>query len=237
MQLFSDNIAIQVALCIILGYLCGCFSAGTAVAKSANVDIKHQGSGNTGATNVLRVMGPRAGFTTLFIDLLKTIIPILLVRYLFFNQYEPMSQMSQLLVLLVGFGAVLGHMFPFYLRFKGGKGVACMGACMLLYDWRLALAGFIIFALIIYFSKYMSIASMTASVLFPIFVLGHGYFNYGNHGFFYDFGDFNMTIWIVMSIFTWVFPALCIYNHRSNIERLKNHTENKFSFGPKKSGK
>ncbi len=235
MQLFANNITLQIIFCIVIGYLCGCFSTGTIVAKKGNVDIKHQGSGNTGATNVLRVMGPKAGFLTLGVDLFKTMLPILLVRFLFFRQYPAMSQMNQLLVLLVGFGAVLGHMFPFYLKFKGGKGVACMGACMLLYDWRLALVGFALFALTIYITKYMSIASMFASLQFPLFVLWSGYFNYGGHGLFYDFGDFDRTIWISMSVFTWVYTILCVYNHRANIKRLINHNENKFSFGPKKN--
>lgn len=235
MQLFIDNIPLQIAFCIVIGYICGCFSTGTIVAKKGNVDIKHQGSGNTGATNVLRVMGPKAGFLTLFVDLFKTMLPILLVRFLFFQQYPAMSQMNQLLVIFVGFGAVLGHMFPFYLKFKGGKGVACMGACMLLYDWRLAVGGFAIFALTIAVTKYMSIASMVASLLFPLFVLYQGYFCYGGHGTLYNWGEFDQTVWIAMSAFTWVFTLLCVYNHRANIKRLINHNENKFSFGPKKN--
>ncbi|MCR5584357.1 MAG: glycerol-3-phosphate 1-O-acyltransferase PlsY [Lachnospiraceae bacterium] len=211
MEIFKDYFVLQIIFCIIMGYVFGIFSSGYFIGKIYHVDVKSKGSGNLGTTNVLRVVGLKAGIITLIIDLGKTIIPMMLTRYLLFTQYAPFSDMSQLLVLYTALGAVCGHLFPFYLKFRGGKGIACMGACMLIYDWRLAVIGLILFISILVFTRYMSLASLTASVLFPIFV---GITSHGN---------------LHMIIVTLLFTISAFYNHRANIVRLKNHNENKLT--------
>ncbi len=211
MEIFKDYFVLQIIFCIIMGYVFGIFSSGYFIGKIYHVDVKSKGSGNLGTTNVLRVVGLKAGIITLVIDLGKTIIPMMLTRYLLFTQYAPFSDMSQLLVLYTALGAVCGHLYPFYLKFRGGKGIACMGACMLIYDWRLAAIGLVIFISILVITRYMSLASLTASVLFPIFV---GISSHGN---------------LHMIIVTLLFTVSAFFNHRANIVRLMNHNENKLT--------
>ncbi len=211
MELFKDYFVLQIIFCIIMGYVFGIFSSGYFIGKIYHVDVKSKGSGNLGTTNVLRVVGLKAGIITLVIDLGKTIIPMMLTRYVLFTQYEAFSDLSQLLVLYTALGAVCGHLFPFYLKFRGGKGIACMGACMLIYDWRLAAIGLVLFISILVITRYMSLASLTASVLFPIFV------GISSHG------DLHMIL------VTLLFTVSAFYNHRQNIVRLINHNENKLT--------
>lgn len=217
--MFGDYLILQIIFCLIFGYFCGIFSSGYYIGKLYHVDLKHEGSGNLGTTNVLRVLGFWPGIATLVIDLSKTFIPIILVRYLMFPQYVAFSDMNQLLILYTSLGCVCGHLFPFYLKFRGGKGVACMGACMLLFDWRLAVIGLIIFILVLAISRYMSLASLTISVLFPIYV---GIVSGGN---------------IHMTIVTCLFTISTFYNHRQNIRRLIDHNENRFTVKRKAGGK
>ncbi len=213
--MFKDYFVLQIIFCVVIGYFFGIFSSGYFIGKIYHVDVKSKGSGNLGTTNVLRVVGLKAGLITLFIDLGKTIIPMMLVRYVFFTQYAPMSDMSQLLVLYTALGCVCGHLYPFYLKFRGGKGIACMGACMLIYDWKLAVIGLAIFLSVLFITRYMSLASLTASVLFPIYV---GITSHGN---------------IHMIIVTVLFTISAFYNHRQNIVRLIHHNENKLTIKKK----
>ncbi len=209
--MFADYPVLQYIFCLIVGYAFGIFSSGYFIGKIYHVDVKSKGSGNLGTTNVLRVVGLKAGIITLLIDLCKTLIPVMLTRYVFFPQYVPFSYENQLLILYTALGCVCGHLFPFYLKFRGGKGIACMGACMLVYDWRLAAIGLPIFLAIIIFTRYMSLASLMASVLFPVFV---GIVSKGD---------------IHMIIVTSLFTMSAFYNHRQNIVRLINHNENKIT--------
>lgn len=203
-------------ICIPFGYIFGCFSSGLIIGNRYKVDVRQHGSGNLGTTNVLRTLGPFAGVMTLLLDFLKSFIPILLVRYALFSEIEPFSYDSQLLVLCTAIGLVLGHDFPFYLKFKGGKGIACMGAVMILFDWKMALVGFIFFVLILVFIRYMSVASLFESLLFPFWV-----------AVFCDYADLKMKL---MTLF---FTAAAFYMHKSNIKRLIAGTENKFTFHKK----
>lgn len=215
--MFEDYPVLQYVLCLIIGYAFGIFSSGYFIGKIYHVDVKTKGSGNLGTTNVLRVVGLKAGIITLVIDMLKTFIPMLLTRYVLFTGYAPFSYENQLLILYTGLGCVCGHLFPFYLKFRGGKGIACMAACMIMFDWRLFAIGFPIFLLIIIFTRYMSLASLFASVLFPVFV---GITSKGD---------------IHMILVTLLFTISAFYNHRQNIIRLINHNENKITI--KKSEK
>lgn len=208
---------LKIVICLIVGYLFGCFSSGYFIGKLYRTDVRKYGSGNLGATNVLRTLGAVAGGLTLLLDLAKCIVPILLVRYVVFPEYEPFSYMNQLYVLYISLGVVFGHDFPFYLKFHGGKGIACMGAVMLLFDWRLALFGFITFCLIIAATRYVSVASLFESILFPVWVL-----------LVFPESDLHMVL------VTCMFTVLAFYMHRSNLVRLAHGTENKFTI--KKSG-
>ncbi len=203
-------------LCIIAGYFFGGLSGGYIVGKLYHVDVRKHGSGNLGTTNVLRTLGKKAALITLCIDLGKVIVPILIIRYVIFPQYPAFTYENQLLILYFAIGTVLGHIFPFMLKFHGGKGVACMGATILLFDWRLALLGFTSFVLIVAITRYVSVASMFESLLFLTWII-----------FVVDYSDLHMIL------VTCVFPILIIVMHRANIVRLFHGTENKISFKKK----
>ena len=199
----------SILLCLLAGYILGGISGGHVAGRLYHTDVREHGSGNLGATNVLRVLGKKAGALTLLIDLGKVILPILVVRYFLFPEFEPFSYESQLMVLYLALGTVIGHNFPLGLEFHGGKGVACMGATMLLFDWRLALIGIVSFCLIVAITRYVSLASMIESVWFLCWVI------------FFTDSDLHMIL------VTAAFPALVIFMHRSNIVRLLKGTENK----------
>lgn len=199
----------SILLCLLAGYLFGGLSGGHIVGKLYKTDVRQHGSGNIGATNVLRVLGKKAGAMTLVIDLGKVIIPILLVRYVLFPQYAAFTYENQLLILYMALGTVLGHNFPIALGFHGGKGVACMGAAMLLFDWRLALIGTVTFFLIVAVTRYVSLASMFESLLFVVWVI------------------VAVPSDLPMILVTCMFPILVIFMHRANIKRLLHGTENK----------
>jgi glycerol-3-phosphate acyltransferase PlsY len=196
---------IKILICLVLGYVFGCFSTSYVVGRANNIDIRKYGSGNAGTTNALRTLGWRAGALTLLGDALKAIIPIMLVRYLIY----PDDILQQLLPLYTGLGVVLGHNFPFWLRFKGGKGIAATAAVMLAFDWRLGLAAAIVFFSITIITRYVSLGSLMISLLFPIWI----FIQYP--------GDLHMFF---VSI---IFTVSAFIKHRSNIKRLINGTENK----------
>ena len=120
-------------ICLAAGYLCGLFQTGYIYGKLHGIDIRSYGSGNSGSTNALRVMGKKAGLTVFVGDFLKTVIPCFITRLLFKDQPELMY----VYMLYTGLGVILGHNFPFYLGFKGGKGIAATAGIIFSIDWRL----------------------------------------------------------------------------------------------------
>lgn len=196
---------LKIIFCLIFGYLFGCFSTGYFIGKINKVDIRKYGSGNIGTTNALRTLGAKAGAITLIGDVIKAVIPILLVKLLFFPDYE----YHDLIALYTGLGVVLGHNYPFWLKFKGGKGMAATGGVMAALDPWIIPIGIPLFVLAIAITRYVSVGSLVVAVLFPIWILIR-------HP-----GDIHM---LVVSL---VFMALAFIKHRSNIKRLINGTENK----------
>jgi glycerol-3-phosphate acyltransferase PlsY len=196
---------LNILICLGLGYLFGCFSTGYFVGKMNKVDIRKYGSGNVGTTNALRTLGAKAGVLTLVGDMLKAVTPILLVRFLFF----PTSDTVQLLALYTGLGVVIGHNYPIWLGFKGGKGIAATGGVMLAFDPLIISIGLPLFVLSVAITRYVSVGSLLVSILLPMWIL----FRYP--------GDIHMLIVGIM------FMVLAFLKHRSNIKRLINGTENK----------
>jgi len=198
---------INIVICLIIGYVFGCIQTGYIYGRIKGIDIREHGSGNSGTTNILRTLGKKAGYITYLGDALKAIAAILLVRYLIFNL---LGTDNVLLTMYTGFGVVLGHNYPFYLNFKGGKGIAVTSGVMLAFDWRFGLIAAIGFLTVFFLTKYVSVASLTMSTLFPICCL-----------IFYQ-GQWHLFI---------VSMAFCImawWRHRGNLVRLKNGTENRF---------
>jgi glycerol-3-phosphate acyltransferase PlsY len=196
---------LKIILCLILGYFFGCFSTGYLIGKKSHLDIRKFGSGNAGTTNALRTLGAKAGIITLVGDVFKAVIAILLVRYVIF----PKADQLQLLVLYTGLGTVLGHNFPFWLGFKGGKGMAATGGVMAAFDPWIIPVGLPLFVISIAITRYVSVGSLLVAVLFPVWI----FFKYP--------GDLHM---LFVSL---LFMALAFIKHRSNIKRLWNGTENK----------
>jgi glycerol-3-phosphate acyltransferase PlsY len=195
----------RIILCLLFGYIFGCFSTGYFIGKINRVDIRNYGSGNIGTTNALRTLGAKAGAVTLVGDALKAVIPILLVRLVFFQAYD----YAQLLALYTGLGAVAGHNFPVWLKFKGGKGIAATGGALAAFDPLIIPVGLPLFVLIVAITRYVSLGSLFVAILFPIWI---SFRHPGN---------------LHMLIVSLVFMALAFFKHRSNIKRLLNGTENK----------
>lgn len=203
-------------ICIVIGYFFGLIQTGYIYGRLNHIDIREYGSGNLGTTNALRVLGKKAGIITYIGDCLKAVIAGLVVRLIFSESHE---EMIKVLILYAGLGTVLGHNFPFYLNFKGGKGIAATSGMILSFDLRLALLGFITFTTVALVSKYVSLASLAMMVGFLIesIIIGQ-MLGYGVEPVYLK------EIYILGVILT----GLAFYKHKDNIKRLANGTENKF---------
>ena len=143
-------------ICLVIGYIFGLFPSGKFVGKLKQVDLTREGSGNIGATNALRVTGISGGILTLLGDVLKAVIPMLLALAIF----HKVGNGRQTLMLYAGLGAVLGHDFPFYMGFKGGKGVATSLGVLLIVNWQIGLICLVFALVIMAMSKMVSLGSI-----------------------------------------------------------------------------
>lgn len=215
-------------ICIIVGYIFGLFQTGYLYGRMNHIDIRDYGSGNAGTTNAMRVLGKKAGIITYIGDTLKGILCGLLIRAIFGAGIGLDSTYVFVLVLYGGLGVVLGHNFPCYMNFKGGKGIAASsGVIISLLDLRLMIIACATFVLVAALSKYVSLASITMMIVF-----------------FASIVVFGVAGWLPVSktshfietiIMTFLLSALAIFRHRANIKRLVNGTERKI--GEKKENK
>lgn len=188
---------------ILVGYLLGSIPAGLWIGKYIhNIDIRQYGSGNTGSTNAFRVLGKKSGSVVLIFDILKGTIPTLLAIYLV-PEYSP---------LLVGVAAIIGHTFSIFVNFKGGKAVATTAGVLLAVYPMLFAIGVVLFLTCLYVTRMVSLTSML--VAFVLTVLSYVLY----------------SDWIITLILL-ALTLFIVYRHRSNIERIKNGTENKVPFG------
>ena len=201
------------AIVIILGYVFGNFPTGLIVGKLNNIDIRQTGSGNIGSTNALRTLGfLRGGLPTLVGDILKVVIPCLLVKHLICpgltgNEIGYLS--TDYFVLLCGFGVVLGHNFPAVLGFHGGKGIASTGGAFLVFNFPMTMIPLAVFILVCYITKYVSLGSMIGLISIPVTI-----------------AVFYPGQWALVLVAS-LYAILGIARHKSNIERLMKGTENK----------
>lgn len=204
----KSKMVLKLIVCIAVGYLFGCFSTGYLVGKHNHVNIKEEGSGNSGATNALRTMGVKAGLVTFGGDLLKAFLPVLTVRYIFHD-----SDLWYVYGLVVGLGVVLGHNFPFWMHFQGGKGIAVTAAVIVsLADWRITLIGLIVFIGTVALTKYVSLGSLIVAWYLTM-----------NTVLFWRSSEY----FIHMLILSLCFMVLAYIRHAQNIKRLLNGTESK----------
>lgn len=206
------SMVLTLLLCLLVGYAFGCILTGEILGKIYGVNLKQHGSGNVGTTNALRTLGPAAGGITFLGDAAKTIIPIVVMRILLGNSGISLH----LIALYTGLGAVMGHNFPFYLKFQGGKGMAATAGMILGFaDLRIIVICLVIFIASVALTKYVSLGSLLVNLCFPI---GIALYYHGRPEFLH------------MLILSLIFPALSIFKHRENIKRLLHGTERKLSF-------
>ncbi len=189
-------------LSAVIGYMLGSLNSSIIVGKFYGVDVRMHGSGNAGITNALRTLGKKAALFVLLGDIAKGLIAYL-VGYLICG--------THLGGMIGGTAAILGHVWPVYFGFKGGKGVLTSLAVLLLIDWRIALGLLGVFVVIVLITRYVSLGSIIAAALFPIAAV---VFSRG----------------IETVIFSGIIAVLIIAKHHANIKRLLDGTESKLSF-------
>lgn len=212
---------IALLLCLVGGYFFGLIQTGYFIAKGKNVDIKHLGSGNTGATNVWRVMGAPWGLLTLVCDVAKTLLAILIANLVIVNLVHYDIPYHAIL-LYTGLGVVLGHDFPAYLRFKGGKGIACSFAIFACFkEWQYILAGAVIFFIVLLISRYVSLSSIVTMIIEFIVFIVCTLMNIT-----YISREWLTDCNVIMALLV----IIALFTHRKNIVRLFVGNENKFTF-------
>jgi len=202
-------IIFQLIMAALIGYLLGSLNTSLIVGKFYGIDVRHHGSGNAGMTNTMRTLGKKAALFVLLGDALKGILAFLAGYY--FCGGTPQGNLGGM---LAGTAAVLGHLWPVFFGFRGGKGVLTTFAVVLMIDWPIALGLLVVFIIILVLTRYVSLGSVIAVFLFPIASL--------------VFGRSIETV-----VFAVIIAVLIIIRHRANIKRLVSGTESKFSFGKK----
>ena len=195
-------------LCILIGYFIGCISTAYIVSKAFKTDLQKKGSGNLGSTNVLRVLGLKAGLITFVGDILKGVVAFGLCRYLF-EEYGVLAGIYGCA------GAIIGHDFTFYLKFKGGKGIATtigmvFGLGFTFNIW-IMVTTFIIGIIAVKATGFISMGSIVFSIVIPVAA--------------FIFGMHIEGVAVLTGL-----GILALWKHRENIQRLRNGTENKFAF-------
>ena len=209
----------MILICIIVGviaYLLGSISFSVIFTKKlAGFDVREKGSKNAGSTNVLRTAGKKAAALTLICDILKGVIAVL-IAYFSGNLFNVSNSESAILVQVAAVAAVIGHLFPIFFQFKGGKGVATSLGILLILNWKIGLICLIFAIIIMAITRMVSVGSILAAVLFPILTI------FIKDG--YLVADENYTVCAI------IIALLVIFTHRGNIKRVIEGKENKLSF-------
>ncbi|MDY3248808.1 MAG: glycerol-3-phosphate 1-O-acyltransferase PlsY [Candidatus Choladocola sp.] len=202
-------------VCLAIGYVFGLFQTSYIYGRLHGIDIRDYGSGNAGTTNMLRTLGKKAGAVTFLGDALKCVAAVLLVRFLMRDRYP---EILALLSFYTAAGVILGHNFPFYLNFHGGKGIAATAGLILSLNWILTLCALVTFAVTLCLTHYVSLGSLLIYVGFfiELIVLGQN-------------GAFGMSQNYLneMYLIGAVLMVLAFWMHRQNIVRLIHGEERK----------
>ena len=227
-------------LIVFLSYLLGSIPFGLIVAKAHGMDIRKHGSGNIGATNVMRVLGKKPGYTVFACDALKGIVAVIAAKYIADHHSLPISQVrtvyegvdhsvihitniirlpESIAAISAAIACIIGHNFPIWLKFKGGKGMATSAGVLIAMMPETAAGCMLIWGLVFFATRYVSLASIAAAVALPLIT---------------------MLLLLTGQLYGWPYfyfaVAACIlavWRHRSNIGRLANGTENRFTKKPK----
>jgi len=196
-------------LSLIFAYLLGSIPASVWIGQIFyGIDVREYGSGNAGATNTIRVLGKKAGIPVLLFDIIKGAFAVN-IPFIYSN-YSPESVQFLNMQLVLGLAALLGHIFPIYVGFRGGKGIATLLGIVIAMDYIAAGFSLVVFSLVLVFTRYVSLSSIIASIAFPCFVI-----------FLQD--DVKNS----MIIFSLFISVLVLITHQKNIERLLRREESK----------
>lgn len=201
--------------CLLIGYVFGLFQSAYIYGRLHGIDIRNYGSGNAGTTNTLRVFGTKAGLLVLLGDIMKCIFAVIITGVIFGNSHP---DMVYLLKMYTAAGAIIGHNFPFYLKFKGGKGIAATAGLILSFHPYLIPMGVVLFFGAFFLTHYVSLGSLLvyAGFMIELVVLG-------------QMGIFGMTqpLLIEMYVIAGFLTVMAYWKHRENIKRLCSGTERK----------
>ena len=202
----------------VIAYLIGSINFSIILSKKmAGFDIREKGSGNAGTTNMLRAVGKKAAVITLICDILKGVVSIL-IAVLAGKIIKNLD--NALLVQLAGIFVIIGHTFPVFFKFKGGKGIATALGVLLMINWQIGLICLIFALVLMALTKMVSVGSIAAAILFPILVA------FIDQNYIVPTSNSNWS-YLVFSI---IVALLVIFNHRANVQRILNGTENRLSF-------
>lgn len=202
-------------ICLLIGYCFGLFQTSYIYGKMHGIDIRNYGSGNAGTTNALRTLGAKAGIITFLGDCFKCVFAVLLVHVLFGRMYP---DSIRLLAVYTAAGTILGHNFPFYLKFRGGKGIAATAGLILSFDWRLTLIALAVFTAVFLITHYVSLGSL---MVYAVFLIGT--LILGQTGAFVMPREHLYEMYIIVVLLT----VLAVWKHHENIRRLLSGSERK----------
>ncbi|MBP8640490.1 MAG: glycerol-3-phosphate 1-O-acyltransferase PlsY [Oscillospiraceae bacterium] len=204
------KITMLLAITGLVSYLLGGINGSIIASMSFfNKDVRHFGSGNAGLTNFARTFGVKGAVIVILVDVLKTVAAVMLGRWLLGMVGYPMIGK-----MFAGFCAMLGHVYPVYYHFHGGKAVLCVGTLAWMADWRIGLICWAIFLVVVIFTKYVSLGAMASVVFLPIGIWAFSYTG-------------------LEGVLGLLCALLMIFAHRENIKRLLKHTESKLNIGGK----
>ncbi len=201
---------VVIAILLVLAYMIGSVPTSVWVSKwMFGIDIREHGSGNAGATNAFRILGSRAGVGVMIIDMFKGFIA---VKLALFTHMLPQSEPFVNLQIFLGLSAVLGHIFPLWADFRGGKGIASLFGMILSIEWGVAVSLVLVFLLMLVITRYVSLSSIAASIAFPLLILSI----FSAHA-----QELSYRLFAIATAF------LVVLTHHKNISRLLNGNENK----------
>ncbi len=206
-----DSISVY-SLAVGVGYLLGSCPNGLLISRARGIDIRKHGSKNIGATNVLRVMGKKWGYAVFFLDALKGLLAVLVAWIL--TTRSPQILHPEIVEIFGGLACILGHTFPVWLRFRGGKGVATSAGVLLGLMPIAMISVLAVWLLLFYATRYVSVASIFAAAFLPLFVALYLHFR-ALRGF-------------ALLPFSILIAAVVIWRHRSNMHSLLQGTEHRF---------
>ena len=204
---------VECVVMAIIAYLIGSINFSVIISKKmAGFDVREKGSGNAGTTNMLRSVGKKAAAITLVCDILKGVVAIL-IAMLIGKMVEGSN--AALLVQVAGVAVILGHTFPIFFKFKGGKGVATSLGVLIMSNWQIGLICLVFALILMALTQMVSVGSIAAAILYPVLTLfiPQNYIVPGNY--------------LIYSI---ILAVLIVFNHRENVKRLLNGNENRISF-------